>query len=395
MKTPKTPEGLYTERVQRLRDAMNLTEPDRVPLFFQTDSWIAWYAGFTVQELAYDHQKLRIAWEKVIQDFQWDAIYAAGIWPASMFDAVGAKQYITPGHSISACSSFQFPDASWITPDEYDYFTEDPYAFIIQKILPRRCSELAKEFPRNAIALAKGALEFAHWLSALDETFQRFEKIHGMPSIYRGQTNPPLDVIADHYRGIKGICLDIRRCPEKVKRACDRLLPLMIKYTVASYRGSPSDFPPVFLPLHIGPFLKPNDFEEFYWPTFRSLVESLVGMGFTCFISFERNWEPYLPFLKQLPKRKIIGVFESGDLKSFKKSLEDVMCVSGGIPNDLLGIGRREEVIKYGKKIMDQLAPGGGFILSSNKALLAKEDAKPENLSALTRFVKEYGIYKR
>jgi hypothetical protein len=391
----KTPKELYEQRVQRIKEAMNLREPDRIPIFFQTDAWVAWYAGFTVQELAYNYEKLTMAWEKVIKDFQWDAIYAGGIWPAPMFDAVGAGQYVTPGTSIIATSSFQFPDASWISPEEYDNLMEDPYSFIVEEILPRKCSELAKSFPRSAVALAKGALEFARWLSAINKALDFFEKVYGMPPIYKGLTNPPLDVIADHFRGFKGICLDIKRYPEKVKAACEALLPLMIKFATVSYRSSPSDYPPVFLPLHIAPFLKPKDFEEFYWPTFKKLIEALVVMGFTCFISFERNWEPYIDFLKELPKRKIIGIFESGELKRFKESLGDVMCISGGIPNDVLGMGTVDDVIKCAKKIIDELSPGGGFIFSSNKALLTKEDAKPENLRAVTEFVKKHGVYKR
>ena len=40
-----------------------------------------------------------------------------------------------------------------------------------------------------------------------------------------------------------------------------------------------------------------------------------------------------------------------------------------------------------------QRGVGSGFILSADKALLSPHDAKPENLAAVTKFVKEYGVY--
>ncbi len=43
--------------------------------------------------------------------------------------------------------------------------------------------------------------------------------------------------------------------------------------------------------------------------------------------------------------------------------------------------------------MIDACAPGGGFILSADKAFLSPNDAKPENLAAVTEFALEYGVY--
>jgi len=60
----KTPEELYTERVKRVEDAIQLKVPDRIPLVPHPGFFPLKYAGITVQEAMYDYNKTYIAWEK-------------------------------------------------------------------------------------------------------------------------------------------------------------------------------------------------------------------------------------------------------------------------------------------------------------------------------------------
>ena len=392
----KSVEELYNERVTRVKTAISLKEPDRVPVYFPCETWLASYSGYTIQEMIYDYDKIVAATEKTIKDFQWDCIWPPlGVWPAAVFDAVGQTQYLLAGGGIAPESTYQFPDVSPMQPEDYPEFIADPFAFIVEKILPRRCTELAKPFPRNAIALAKGALAFGQYLSCMGAAFQKWAQVYGAPLLMSGISDPALDIIEDHYRGFKGILLDIKRRPEQVKAACEALFPLTVRFAQVSYGGPPADFPLVFLPLHIGMFLRPVDFEEFYWPTFRKLVETLIEMGYGCLLFLEGDWEPYFDFLVQLPKGKIVGLYEHPDIAKAKAALGNTMCLAGGMPCSLLGYGTKEECIAHAKKVIDDCAPGGSFIFASDKALLSPNDAKPENLEAVTKFVKEYGVYKK
>ncbi|MFQ6110529.1 MAG: uroporphyrinogen decarboxylase family protein, partial [Nitrospinota bacterium] len=280
-------------------------------------------------------------------------------------------------------------------PEEYPELIADPYAFIVEKMMPRRASELAKPFPRNELALAKGALLFGQYLERLGAAFKRWEQVYGAPLAVCGFSKAPIDMIEDQMRGFRGMTLDIKRRPEEVKAACEAMLPLAIRLAKASFGGPPADYPPLFIPLHIATFLRPVDFEEFYWPTFRKLIEVLAEAGFTCLLYAEGNWEPYLHFLAQLPKGRVIAVMEYVDMKRAKAVLGDTMCLGGSIPVALLGYGSEDEVIAYAKDLIDAGAPGGGFILSAGKVLLSPNDARPENLMAVTKFVKEYGVYSK
>ena len=94
-------EQLFQERMARLNTTIALGEPDRVPICFGSETWIASYSGITIQEMVYDYQKLIGAAEKVIQDFAWDAHWPPlGIWPAPVFNAVGQTQYLMAGSDL-------------------------------------------------------------------------------------------------------------------------------------------------------------------------------------------------------------------------------------------------------------------------------------------------------
>jgi hypothetical protein len=141
----ENPQQLLQERLARINTTIAHQEPDRVPVCFGTETWIASYSGFTVQEMVYDYQKLIAVAEKVIVDFEWDAHWPPlGIWPAPVFDAVGQTQYLTAGTELDPGSTFQWQDRSPMKVEDYPAFIADPMRFIFEKMMPKRSVELGK-----------------------------------------------------------------------------------------------------------------------------------------------------------------------------------------------------------------------------------------------------------
>ena len=58
-----------------------------------------------------------------------------------------------------------------------------------------------------------------------------------------------------------------------------------------------------------------------------------------------------------------------------------------------LQYGTKEKVIDEAKKLMDVLAPGGGYIFTVAKGITYPNDGTPENVRALYEFVESYGKY--
>ncbi len=53
----KTPEVLYQERIKRVQDAIELREPDRVPIIGQFGFFPAKYAGITCEDAMFESTK--------------------------------------------------------------------------------------------------------------------------------------------------------------------------------------------------------------------------------------------------------------------------------------------------------------------------------------------------
>jgi uroporphyrinogen-III decarboxylase len=73
------------------------------------------------------------------------------------------------------------------------------------------------------------------------------------------------------------------------------------------------------------------------------------------------------------------------------RALGHKFCLSGGIPNTLLAAGTPDQVRACCKKVIDGVARDGGYIMDANA--IVQDDAKVENIRAMTEFTREYGVY--
>ena len=124
----KTPEELFQEREKRVSDAVQLKEPDRVPVFCLTGFFPAPYAGITCKEAMYDVDKILGAWTKFLKDFEPDMIdnpfttrFLGGV-----LETLDYRQLKWPGHGLDENASYQFRENEYMKGDEYDQFLYDP-----------------------------------------------------------------------------------------------------------------------------------------------------------------------------------------------------------------------------------------------------------------------------
>ena len=199
-----------------------------------------------------------------------------------------------------------------------------------------------------------------------------------------------MDYISDMIRGFSEITMDIRRCPEKVAAAAEAVLPLMDRLAaqLPAVKGKL-----ISIPLHMPVFMREKDFAKLWWPTFKEMVERMAARGQYMRIYFEGDWTRYYDYLQDLPKGHILGAFEYMDPQLAKDKLGKTMCITAGYDVSLLQYGTKEKVIDEAKKLMDVLAPGGGYIFTVAKGITYPNDGTPENVRALYEFVESYGKY--
>jgi len=416
--SPEAEKG-YKGRVTRIKDAIELKKPDRVPVFPMTGFFPAYYAGFTPRDVMYDYDKLMSSFSKYVLDFQPDAHGSVTTAPpGKSFDILDYKLYAWPGHGVAPEHGYQCIEGEYMTADEYDALIDDPTYFFISAYLPRifgaldafkmispltSILEMYGGFTGAALVpygvppvqealkkLMEAGSEALKWIGTVAGYGVEMAAA-GFPGFFGGGCKAPFDTIGDTLRGTRGLMLDMYRQPDKVIRAAEQLTPIMVKMGVSAARQN--GCPVVFIPLHKGAdgFLSDEQFKKFYWPTLKALIQGLVDEGCVPFPWAEGGYNTRLKAIRDVPRGKVIWGFDTTDMARAKEILGDVACVSGNVPIALLSVGTAEDVKENVKKLINTCAKGGGYIMMNGAVI---EDVPPDNVKAMIDATKEYGVYK-
>ena len=425
----KSPQGLnfvspeveagYQQRAQMVSDAILLKKPVRVPVCPNIGFYPFTYAGVTHKEAMYDYDKLGKALFKFHADFMPDALSASPIYGSGkVFEILDYKLYRWPGHGISEKTPYQCMEAEYMKANEYEDLIQDPSNYFIRAYLPRIFGGLA---PWQMLGPATDVLELpfvANYLVPLgipdvQDSFQKlleagreaFKWIQacgaidaagsgklGLPPVIGGFTKAPFDTIGDTLRGTRHVMMDKFNHPSKLLASMEKWVPIAIEMGVRT--ATTANNPMVFIPLHKGAdgFLSDKDFRTFYWPSLKAVILGLIEAGTVPWLFVEGGYNQRLDAIvdHDIPAGRTVWVFDRTDMLQVKKRFTGWACFGGNVPASLLTTNAPQDVKDYVKKLYDDVAQDGGFILSTGQVV---DDAKAENLHALIEAGKEYGVY--
>ena len=396
----KDTEQLYTERLKRYTTAMRNEKPDMIPIRPFAAEFTAKYAGYTCQQVTHDFEKAFEAVRKCAADFDWDAVVGnmVYVW-TGLTQAVGLKYYGVPGIHIPPDVGFQYREPpendAFMKPDEYDQLIADPTGFLFIVWLPRVSTDVnTKDQPssyRNNLSFLKGGMAMMKYFSAFPEQNQRLRTESGTVSAIAGILKAPLDIIADKLRGYLGLVTDLFERPEKVLAACEALMPHLLHTALSG--ADPEKNVPIGFWMHRGcvPFISHEHFDKIYWPTLKPIIEQIYKKGHQTLFYAEGDWSHHLKSFAELPDASIVYHVDKADIFETHKEIGQKFCITGGIPNTILSYGTPDEVRDCCKKIIDGIAREGGYIMDANAII--QNDAKIENIKAMTDFTREYGVY--
>ena len=208
----------------------------------------------------------------------------------------------------------------------------------------------------------------------------------GFPGPFSVMSLAPFDFIGDTLRGTRGILMDMFRQPDAVLEACDRLVPIVVKWITR--RANPFTPPLVFIPLHKGAdsFMSVAQFQKFYWPSLKKTIEGLVADGFVPYLFAEGAYGTRLETIADVPKGRTLWQFDHTDMRKAKEILGGIACIQGNVPLPLLQLGSTQEVKTYCRDLIEAVGPGGGFILDVGAVV---DEAKDENVAAMIEAARE------
>jgi len=403
----------YQERAKRFRAALELRVPDRVPVAGLGGAFIYRRKGILQKATMYD------LWEEaakaVIQfhkDFEPDSAAATFMMSGAAMEALGQSNMKWAGYGLPDDVQYQYVEQEYMKGNEYDHFMLDPSDFVLRCYLPRLYTSLKglrkmPQFSFDGIDVGRRAImpfmdpevletletmRKAAELSAIPgkitmETAARLAAM-GYPLFYTGFSAAPFDTLGDTMRGTRGILTDLYRCPDKVLKACEKLLEL------TPIPDIPLGAPPlIMMPLHKGDdtHISLKQFEKFYWPTFKELLIRMVNEGLIPAPFAEGTYTQRLNHLLELPEKSVLWFFDRTDMHKAKDILGGHSPIKGNVPITVIATGTPEQVKACCKDLIDYCGKGGGYILCTGTQL---DDAREENVRALMDFSKEYGIYQ-
>lgn len=411
-------EKAYKRRTKRIADVIQLKIPDRVPIVPSFGMFPALDNGYTCEEVMFDYEKAHQAWLKTLSDFEPDLFLGSGYaLSGPVLEALDYKQLKIPGRGINPNAIYQSVEKEWITAEAfYDAFIDDPSDFMLRTYLPSVCgifepfrmippfttwfgyyiSIAANTIPFGSTemvgafeALIQAGTAGLKWGKGLAEEAKTIRSM-GYPSMRGGSSAAPYDIIGDWFRGTRGIMTDIFRNPEKLLKAMDRLVPILIQMGVQAAKQSGN--PIITMMLHKGleGFMSLDQYKKFYWPTFRKVMLGLIDEGLVPLPLFEGDNTSRLEIIRDIPRGKAIYWFETVDIVKAKEILGDTVCFRGNVPISLLALGTPQQVKDYVKNLIDVVGKGGGLMVDCG---IWFDEAIHENVKAMVDFTKEYGVY--
>jgi hypothetical protein len=413
-------EEAFEARVRRMADAVLLERtPDRVPVpLLVTELYPLMRAGLSPYDGMYDFDKALRAYLDFNLDFQPDSMVSPRVatTPGRVFDLLDYRLYSWPGHGISREASFQYNEAEYMPAEDYDHLIDDPMDYVLRRYLPRiggafggleelgsafdpvgitQAMSFIESFARPAVVdtlerLIQAGKEASAWRARINAATEQFQAL-GFPPLCGPQIRAPFDFLGDYLRGTREISLDLYRRPEKVIAACERLTPLLIRWTLD--KTTPRTIPCLFGPLHKGDdaHMSKEQFETFYWPSLRAVLLALIEQGFIPLLFAEGKMDSRLERIAaDMPRGRSVWLLDRTDMAFAKATLGRVAALQGNVPLSLIQAGTPAAVRDYCRKLIEIAAPGGGFLLDTGAAMQQGND---DTIRAMIEAARDFGVY--
>jgi hypothetical protein len=384
-------------RYERLEAAWNLEEADRVPVSPLNCYILAYQGGISIREMFHEPEKfiqaVVRARKKIGEGDQEDpnitTLDHLSLRPKSGWDQVTLDWRIWD----------QFPPKGNIPSffekciiEDYDDVMERGFSTILFN------KKIGKDvFDRSLDDFLYYEFEYPEVYA---KAWRKFVEEYEVPLIMGGRATIPFELVL-YYRGFNQFVQDIFEQPNKVKYMCEFVLEYEImnalKQAMVMGAGEVPGAEKIFFQAGVvgPPYVSPDVFEEFVWPTLKKGVDMIVKRGFKAHVHTDGDMTSVLHVFKDitkgLPKGKVLLDFEKTDMKKAKEVLGDKVCIWGNVPASLLCYGSPGEVEKYCQKLISDCAEGGGFILATECE--TPWDAKPENVRAIIDSAIKYGQY--
>ncbi len=388
------PKEQKQSRVQLFRDAANFKKTERIPHFANVVTWKVFDAGYTLDQAMTNFQVLEESVVKFLDRYPVDGLMDVGIRNQfTVTEAFGKEGYYYYTEDVVGIH-----DHAHCTVDTLQQYLDDPVKYAWEVILPQKYGESWDE--KGKAVWKKTFAEYMKYIKYILHMSSVTGKQYGLPSL--SPNNPMMGAIVlgieelfSNLLGIQQLSVAMRRSPDKIEAFIDRWDAERIQPAIAKIKnGKGPNYKYCFdssILMLAHNVMNKKQFERFYWPHMKELLDAYAEKGMNVRIFTEGSILRFAEYFKDYPKGTLTFHLEQDDPFAFREALPNV-CIMGGLTTDLLSGGTPEECVAYTKRLCDELGGDGGFILSENKMLSYRNDAKRENYKAVCDFVANYKL---
>ena len=228
----------------------------------------------------------------------------------------------------------------------------------------------------------------------------RFTALRELTSRFKGKKMVGMHVhdalsYPAYLRGMDNLMLDLIEQPDLVRK----LIELSVDHTTVLMKKARELGADLFVfgddyAGNSGPIMSPRHFEEFFLPGMREVVRTAKQLGAYAVKHTDGN---ILPIIEMIIDTGIDGIHpldpEAGmDISEVKKMYGNKVCVIGNIDTGKVLTDSTPDVVKelVLQTILD-VAPGGGYIIASANSI--HSHVKPQNYAAMLTAARRYGNY--
>jgi len=381
---------------ERVDAAWNLREADRVPVAPMVIYIIPYLAGLSFKDMLEDPERLAqaaIDHCDLIGDFVHPVLTMLdhqAILPNATWDQVSIHWRISDHFPPQGNIPSALFNKDMI--GDYDDIFDRGFATVL---FNKKVGEAV--FRRDVEEWLRYGFEYSksYW-----RAWHRFVRETGKSLQMGARAAVPFDALIS-YRTFELVTEDVVERPDRVKEFCERfgkyeIFRAMDRCMIAG-AGKVPGAEKIFLGNGMGapPYVSPGVFNEFVFPYVKTQVDIAVNRGFKVHCHFDGDLTSLLDTLSHLadglPRGRVMLDFEKTDMRKAKDILGDRICIFGNVPSSMLVYGSVEEVDKYCRRLIEDCAAGGGFILGSECEV--PWDSKPENVRAVIDAAKRHGTY--
>ena len=384
---------LKAHRVQLFRDAVNFKKTDRIPHFANVVTWKVFDAGHTLDEAMTNFDLMEKCVLHFLDKYPVDAILDVGIRNQfNVTEAFGEGGYYYYDKEVVGIH-----DHAHCTVETLQEYLDDPIKYAWEKILPKKYGESwAKKDKAVWKKTFSEYMKYTKFILHMAKVMDRYALPGLSPNNpMKGAVVPAVETLMSDLLGIQQLSVAMRRSPDLLDAFIqrwekERMEPIYEKIRASKGPDLKYCFDSSILML-AHTVMNKKQFERFYWPYLKKLLDTYAEKGENIRIFTEGNILRFAEYFKDYPKGLLTFHLEQDDPFEFREALPNV-AIMGGMTTDLLSNGTPEECVAYAKRLCDELGRGGGFIFSENKMLSYRNDAKPENMLAVCRFVNDYRL---